>query len=116
MQHEAAGTSPADAPLLGQRVVLGGLSVTYDIVVAVSRLPVLAPGAKEERKDEHYRLASVHPYRVGVRSEPDCSSPSYIHTDIRVPGSGNPRAALADGGPARWGGGGGGPEGGHGLE
>ena len=26
MQHEAAGTSPAGAPLLGQRVVLGGLS------------------------------------------------------------------------------------------
>ena len=25
-------------------------------------------------------LSSVHPYRVGVQSEPDCSSPSYIRT------------------------------------
>ena len=27
-----------------------------------------------------HHLSSVHPYRVGVQSEPDCSSPSYIHT------------------------------------
>ena len=27
-----------------------------------------------------HHLSRVHPYRVGVQSEPDCSSPSYIHT------------------------------------
>ena len=27
-----------------------------------------------------HHLSRVHPYRAGVQSEPDCSSPSYIHT------------------------------------
>ena len=27
-------------------------------------------------------VSGVRPYRVGVQSEPDCSSPSYIHTDM----------------------------------
>ena len=31
-----------------------------------------------------HHLSCVHPYRVGVQSEPDCSSPYYIHTYIEV--------------------------------
>ena len=52
-------------------------------------LVVLASNGKEFQKEKKYigqvRTSSIrvlHPYRAGVQSEPDCSSPPYIHTSL----------------------------------
>ena len=49
--------------------------------LAVCLVSLFVSVCRSSRACRHH-LSSVHPYRVGVQSEPGCSSPSYIHTAV----------------------------------